>query len=77
MNLANNHSLDFGSESLLETISYARSAGLQVVGAGANAAEAYTPAVVSTPGGTSTSAASYTVMVPLNVNKGGLLGRAW
>jgi hypothetical protein len=52
VNLANNHSLDFGAESLLETIDYAHSAGLQVVGAGANAAEAYAPAVVSTPGGT-------------------------
>jgi len=32
------------------------------------------PLSVTTPGGTSTSAASYTVMVPLTVNKGGLLG---
>jgi hypothetical protein len=51
VNLANNHSLDFGAESLLETIGYARDAGLQVVGAGANAADAYAPAIVSTAGG--------------------------
>ena len=52
VNLANNHSLDFGPAGLMETISYARDAGLQVVGAGANAAEAYDPAILATPGGT-------------------------
>jgi poly-gamma-glutamate synthesis protein (capsule biosynthesis protein) len=52
VNLANNHSLDFGPESLLETISYARDAGLLVVGAGANAAEAYAPAIVTAAAGT-------------------------
>ncbi|MDQ1397541.1 MAG: hypothetical protein QOG64_2800 [Acidimicrobiaceae bacterium] len=52
VNLANNHSLDFGTESLLETISDARNAGLLVVGAGANASEAYSPAIVTTPRGT-------------------------
>ena len=52
VNLANNHSLDFGVAGLLETISNARAAGLLVVGAGVNSAEAYAPAVVDTPGGT-------------------------
>jgi hypothetical protein len=52
VNLANNHSLDFGPQGLLETISDARAAGLQVVGAGANSAAAFAPAVVDTPGGT-------------------------
>jgi hypothetical protein len=52
VSLANNHSLDFGAGALLETIGNARSAGLAVIGAGANASEAFSPAVVSTPGGT-------------------------
>ena len=52
VNLANNHSLDFGAGALLETIDHARAAGLLVVGAGANAAAAFTPAIVTTPGGT-------------------------
>ena len=52
VNLANNHSLDFGSTSLMETIDDAHAAGLLTVGAGANAAAAYAPAIVDTPGGT-------------------------
>jgi hypothetical protein len=52
VNLANNHSLDYGPGALLETIDHARAAGLAVVGAGADADRAYAPAVVSTPGGT-------------------------
>lgn len=46
VNLANNHALDFGPEALAETIAGARAAGLTVVGAGGNAAQAYAPAVV-------------------------------
>src|SRR4051794_30926383 len=52
VNLANNHSLDFGAGALLETIDHAHAAGLLVVGAGANAAAAFAPVVVATPGGT-------------------------
>ena len=52
VNLANTHSMDFGPTGLLETISDARAAGLQVVGAGANRAAAFAPAIVNTPGGT-------------------------
>jgi hypothetical protein len=52
VNLANNHSLDFGGVGLLETISEVRKAGLVPVGAGANAAAAYAPAIMSAPGGT-------------------------
>ncbi|HEV7888370.1 MAG TPA: CapA family protein, partial [Acidimicrobiales bacterium] len=51
VNLANNHSLDFGSAGLLETLDLAHRAGLLTVGAGANSAEAYAPAIVSTPAG--------------------------
>ncbi|HEX2040954.1 MAG TPA: CapA family protein [Acidimicrobiales bacterium] len=52
VSLANNHSLDYGPAALLETIDHARAAGLAVVGAGADAAQAYAPAVLGTPGGT-------------------------
>jgi hypothetical protein len=52
VNLGNNHSLDFGTGALLETISHARDAGLLVVGAGSDKAQAFTPAIVATPGGT-------------------------
>ena len=52
VNLANNHSLDFGTAALLQTIDNAHAAGLLTVGAGANAAQAYAPALVQTPGGT-------------------------
>jgi poly-gamma-glutamate synthesis protein (capsule biosynthesis protein) len=51
VNLANNHSLDFGPSALLQTIAYAHAAGLQVIGAGANQAQAYAPVIVDTPGG--------------------------
>jgi poly-gamma-glutamate synthesis protein (capsule biosynthesis protein) len=50
--LANNHALDFGREALIETIEGARAAGLTVVGAGRDAAEAYAPAVVEVGGRT-------------------------
>jgi poly-gamma-glutamate synthesis protein (capsule biosynthesis protein) len=46
VNLANNHSLDYGPGALLETIANANAVGLLVVGAGATSAEAYAPAVV-------------------------------
>ena len=52
VNLANNHSLDFGAGALLETIANAHSAGLATVGAGGNASQAYAPAIITTPGGT-------------------------
>jgi poly-gamma-glutamate synthesis protein (capsule biosynthesis protein) len=52
VNLANNHSLDFGPAALMQTIDLAHAAGLLTVGAGANAAQAYAPALVHTPGGT-------------------------
>ena len=52
VSLANNHALDYGVTALFETIEHARSAGLAVVGAGRDAAEAYAPALVDTDGGT-------------------------
>jgi poly-gamma-glutamate capsule biosynthesis protein CapA/YwtB (metallophosphatase superfamily) len=51
VNLANNHARDHGVAGLLETRDRARAAGLQPVGAGADAAEAWAPAIVRTPAG--------------------------
>lgn len=50
VSLANNHTLDFGVEGLEETIAGARAAGLAVVGAGADAEEAYAPVVLDVRG---------------------------
>lgn len=44
--LANNHSLDYGREALLETLEHLDGRGVLRVGAGADAAEAYAPAIV-------------------------------
>jgi poly-gamma-glutamate capsule biosynthesis protein CapA/YwtB (metallophosphatase superfamily) len=48
--LANNHALDHGVTTLLDTIDRAHAAGLVVVGAGADAAAAYAPAYVDARG---------------------------
>jgi poly-gamma-glutamate capsule biosynthesis protein CapA/YwtB (metallophosphatase superfamily) len=44
--LANNHVLDWGRSGLAETISTLRNAGIKTAGAGANAREAWAPAVI-------------------------------
>ncbi|MGH3370291.1 MAG: CapA family protein, partial [Nocardioidaceae bacterium] len=49
-NLANNHSLDFGVDALLETIGHLRSNGVATVGAGRNADEAFAPALATVGG---------------------------
>jgi poly-gamma-glutamate synthesis protein (capsule biosynthesis protein) len=48
--LANNHTGDYGDSALLDTLSAARAAGLQTVGAGANLAAAHRAAVVEAGG---------------------------
>jgi hypothetical protein len=48
--LANNHIMDFGAEGLEETIRAAQAAGLETVGAGATAEEAYAPLIVEMNG---------------------------
>jgi poly-gamma-glutamate capsule biosynthesis protein CapA/YwtB (metallophosphatase superfamily) len=50
VSLANNHALDHGAGSMLDTARRARAAGLVVVGAGADAAEAYRPAYLDVRG---------------------------
>ncbi|MGH9166204.1 MAG: CapA family protein [Acidimicrobiales bacterium] len=49
-NLANNHSLDFGPDAMLETVAHLRDAGVVTVGAGADGAAAYAPAMFSVAG---------------------------
>jgi poly-gamma-glutamate capsule biosynthesis protein CapA/YwtB (metallophosphatase superfamily) len=49
--VANNHVLDFGRQGLTDTLESLRSAGIQTVGAGRDAAEAARPAVINPAGG--------------------------
>ena len=44
--LANNHALDYGTDAFLDTLAYLRDAGIASAGAGADVAEARSPAVV-------------------------------
>jgi poly-gamma-glutamate synthesis protein (capsule biosynthesis protein) len=48
--LANNHALDYGSESLLETLEHLRSAGIACVGAGADRVRARAPVLLERGG---------------------------
>jgi poly-gamma-glutamate synthesis protein (capsule biosynthesis protein) len=48
--LANNHALDFGGEALLDTLDRLRAAGIASVGAGADLAQARTPALLDKDG---------------------------
>jgi capsule synthesis protein PGA_cap len=47
MSCANNHAMDAGADGLFSTMAHLRSAGIQVVGAGRNLAEALRPAVLT------------------------------
>lgn len=48
--VANNHSLDYGPDALLDTVANLRGLGIQPVGAGVNEIEAWRPAVVESGG---------------------------
>lgn len=50
VSLANNHGLDYGVTAMLDTIAHAEAAGVRVVGAGRDAAEAYAPVVLERGG---------------------------
>jgi poly-gamma-glutamate synthesis protein (capsule biosynthesis protein) len=45
--LGNNHARDYGPDALLDTVARLRAAGVQPIGAGADLAEAWTPAVMA------------------------------
>lgn len=49
-NLANNHSLDFGREAMVDSIANLRAAGIHPVGAGSDYDEAYRPALLEIRG---------------------------
>jgi poly-gamma-glutamate synthesis protein (capsule biosynthesis protein) len=49
-NLANNHSMDFGMEAMLDGMNNLRVVGIQPVGTGRNRAEAYAPALFTVNG---------------------------
>ena len=67
--VANNHSGDFGSDALLDTVRYARAAGLLVVGGGANASAAVRPAIV-TVGGLRVAFVGFSDVNPYGFNAG-------
>lgn len=46
----NNHALDFGRDAMLDTLSRLRAAGIEPVGAGADAGEARAPAIIDANG---------------------------
>jgi poly-gamma-glutamate capsule biosynthesis protein CapA/YwtB (metallophosphatase superfamily) len=48
--VANNHSLDYGRAGLSDTLSYAKQAGMPVIGAGDNATQAYAPYIATVKG---------------------------
>jgi len=50
LTLANNHTMDYGPEALLDTLRLVRAAGIRPIGAGANALAARRPAVVEAGG---------------------------
>ena len=50
VNLANNHVLDQGTQGMLDTIAHLDAAGIQHIGAGSNAEEAYAPIIVEKKG---------------------------
>lgn len=52
VNLANNHGLDFGHDAAEETVALVGEAGMRAVGYGADAEEAYTPALFDVDGRT-------------------------
>ena len=50
LTLANNHTVDFGRDALLDTLKAAHAAGLRTIGAGANDLQARRPAIVEAGG---------------------------
>jgi poly-gamma-glutamate capsule biosynthesis protein CapA/YwtB (metallophosphatase superfamily) len=50
VNLANNHSLDYGPEALQDTLAYLAANSIQSVGAGMNETEAYAPVFIEVDG---------------------------
>ena len=49
LTLANNHTVDFGRDALLDTLKAVHAAGIQTIGAGATDLQARRPAIVAQP----------------------------
>jgi poly-gamma-glutamate capsule biosynthesis protein CapA/YwtB (metallophosphatase superfamily) len=64
LTLANNHSVDYGPEALLDTIRNVRAAGIRPIGAGANQSRARRPAIVEA-GGLKVAILGYSDVNPL------------
>jgi poly-gamma-glutamate capsule biosynthesis protein CapA/YwtB (metallophosphatase superfamily) len=62
---AGNHCLDWGSEALLESIGHLRAAGIDVVGAGQNIAEARRPVYKQLADGTKLAFLAYSSILPM------------
>jgi poly-gamma-glutamate capsule biosynthesis protein CapA/YwtB (metallophosphatase superfamily) len=63
---AGNHCLDWGPEALAESIAHLESAGISVVGAGSNIAQARAPAVRQLPDGTRVAFLAYSSILPMS-----------
>lgn len=64
VSMAGNHVLDWGNEAFHETKANLEAAGLRVVGAGADIAEARTPAIFTLPDGTRVAVLAYCSILP-------------
>lgn len=64
VSMAGNHALDWGSAALLETKANLESAGIKVVGAGANIVEARRPAMFTLGDGTRVALLAYSSILP-------------
>src|SRR5579885_2273824 len=67
LTLANNHTVDFGRDALLDTVRAVRAAGIQTIGAGANDVQARRPAIVDA-GGLRVAFLGYSDVNPLGFN---------
>jgi poly-gamma-glutamate capsule biosynthesis protein CapA/YwtB (metallophosphatase superfamily) len=67
LTLANNHTVDFGRDALMDTVRAVRAAGMQPIGAGANDRQARRPALVEA-GGLKVAFLGYSDVNPLGFN---------
>ena len=70
LTLANNHSVDYGRDALLDTVRTVRAAGIATIGAGATAAQAHRPALLRL-GGLRVAFLGYSDVNPLGFVAGG------
>lgn len=66
VSFAGNHCMDWGSEAFFDTIGNLQSAGMQVIGVGADIAEARRPATFRLPDGTTVAVLAYSSILPMS-----------